>query len=266
MSAKLEDTAELSRTITRSYYEGNMQPYFDRLCSKSIWLGTGGRVLIGGDVIRARLERVVRKKPCQIYEEEFHVQPLSPRCEAVIGEVKVGEPGRDHGDITVCYTFLYQLIGSETKLVLLHCTYEVLRSFALEKDGPKLEMSAYQFVRDILLEIPPKERLAVPCGSKTLFVQPHMIFYIQSKNRKADLFCVDKVIQSDLSINEVNAMLPAEFCSIHRCYTVNSRYVMSIQRYAVELITGETLPVPFHSYTQVKTDLESRITGSTTRK
>ena len=127
-------------------------------------------------------------------------------------------------------------------------------------------MSAYQFVRDILLEIPPKERLAVPCGSKTLFVQPHMIFYIQSKNRKADLFCVDKVIQSDLSINEVNAMLPAEFCSIHRCYTVNSRYVMSIQRYAVELITGETLPVPFHSYTQVKTDLESRITGSTTRK
>ena len=66
MSAKLEDTAELSRTITRSYYEGNMQPYFDRLCSKSIWLGTGGRVLIGGDVIRARLERVVRKKPCHI--------------------------------------------------------------------------------------------------------------------------------------------------------------------------------------------------------
>ena len=42
---------------------------------------------------------------------------------------------------------------------------------------------------------------------------------------------------------------------------MNTRYVMSIERYEVSLITGETLPVPFHSYMQVKADLESRITG-----
>lgn len=123
-----------------------------------------------------------------------------------------------------------------------------------------MEIPAYQFVRDILMEIPPKKRLAIPCGSTTLFVQPDMIFYIRSRNRKAELFCVDKVIQSDLSISEINAMLPESFCAIHRCYTVNSRYVMSIRRYEVSLITGETLPVPFHTYMQVKADLESRIT------
>lgn len=261
MNAKLEDTVELSRNITRSYYEGNMQPYFDRLCSKSMWLGTGGRVLLGGDAIRARLERVVRTKPCQIYEEEFHALPLSPRCEAVVAEIRVGEPGLEHGDIAACYTFLYQLIGTETKLVLLHCTYEFLRPFALEKDGPKLEMSAYQFVRDILMEVPPKKRLAVPCGNTTLFVQPDMIFYIQSRNRKAELHCVDKIIQSDLSINEINAMVPETFCPIHRCYTVNTHYVMSVRRYEAALITGEVLPIPFHNYMQVKADLERKITG-----
>ena len=261
MKAQLENTVELSRTITRSYYEGDMEPYLSHLCSKSIWLGTGGRVLIGGDAIRSRLRSVARKKACRSYEEDYHALPISSRCEAVTAQVKVGEPDQGQGDILACYTFLYQLIGSETKLVLLHASYEFLRPFALKEDGPKLELSAYQFVRDILLEIPPKERLAIPSGRKTLFVQPHMVFYVQSKRRKAEFFCVDKVIQSDLSINEANAMLPKEFCSIHRCYTVNTRYVMSIERYEVSLITGETLPVPFHSYMQVKADLESRITG-----
>ena len=179
-----------------------------------------------------------------------------------MGEVRACVPDKRSEDtVTASYTFLYQLIGTETKLVLLHANYEFLRPFALEEGGPKLEMSAYQFVRDVLIEIPPKKRLAVPCGSATLFVQPDMIFYVQSRNRKAELHCVDKIIQSDLGISEVNAMLPESFCPIHRCYTVNTRYVMSIRRYEAALITGEVLPIPFHNYMQVKADLERRISG-----
>lgn len=263
MNARLEDTAALSRTITHSYYAGNMEPYFNALCPKSVWLGTGGRVLIGGDTIRSRLENVVekRKRIYQVLQEEYIPLSLTPRCQAVMAEVRVGVPGEEDRDITASYTFLYQLIGSETKLVLLHANYEFLRPFALTEEGPTLEIPAYQFVRDILLEIPPKPRLAIPRGNTTLFVQPDMIFYIRSRNRKAELFCVDKVIQSDLSITEANAMLPETFCPIHRCYTVNTRYVMSVRRYEVSLITGETLPIPFHAYMQVKADLERRITA-----
>lgn len=72
---------------------------------------------------------------------------------------------------------------------------------------------------------------------------------------------MDKIIQSDLSISEINALLPETFCPIHRCYTVNSRYVMSVRRYEATLITGEALPIPFHNYMQVKRELEHRITG-----
>ena len=256
MNAKLEDTVALSREITHSYFAGDMEPYLSRLCSKSVWLGTGGRVLIGGDTIRSRLEAGVerRTKTYQIFQEDYTPLSLTPRCQAVMGEVRACVPDQPEEDsVTASYTFLYQLVGVETKLVLLHANYEFLHPFSLEEGGPKLEMSAYQFVRDILLEVPPKKRLAVPCGNTTLFVQPDMIFYIQSRNRK--------VIQSDLGISEVNAMLPDTFCSIHRCYTVNTRYVMSVCRYEAALITGEALPIPFHNYMQVKAELERRITG-----
>lgn len=263
MNGKLEDTVAISREITQAYFAGNMEPYLSRLCSKSVWLGTGGRVLIGGDIIRARLKTVVEKRKLfyHITQEEYTPLYLTPRCQAVMGEVRASDPNNPEDAVIASYTFLYQLIGTETKLVLLHANYEFLHPFALNEDGPKLEMSAYQFVRDVLIEIPPKKRLAVPCGSSTLFVQPDMIFYIQSRNRKAELHCVDKIIQSDLSISEVNAMLPETFCSIHRCYTVNTRYVMSIRRCEATLITGEILPIPFHNYMQVKADLERRISG-----
>ena len=264
MSGQLEDTVDITREITHGYYAGNLEPYFSRLCSKSVWLGTGGRVLIGGDTIRSRLEAGVerRTKTYEIFQEEYTPLSLTPRCQAVMGEVRACVPGRQDEDTVVAlYTFLYQLIGTETKLVLLHANYEFFHPFALEEGGPKLEMSAYQFVRDILMEVPPKKRLAVPCGNTTLFVQPDMIFYIQSRNRKAELHCVDKIIQSDLSINEVNAMVPETFCPIHRCYTVNTRYVMSVRRYEAALITGEVLPIPFYNYMQVKADLERKITG-----
>ena len=263
MSGQLEDTVAISREITRAYFAGDMEPYLSRLCSKSVWLGTGGRVLIGGDIIRARLEAGVEKRRLfyQITQEEYTPLAITPRCQAVMGEVRASNPNNTEDTVIASYTFLYQLIGTETKLVLLHANYEFFHPFALNEDGPKLEMSAYQFVRDVLIEIPPKKRLAVPCGSTTLFVQPDMIFYIQSRNRKAELHCVDKIIQSDLGISEVNAMLPETFCSIHRCYTVNTRYVMSIRRYEATLITGEVLPIPFHNYMQVKAELERKITG-----
>lgn len=161
---------------------------------------------------------------------------------------------------TAMYTFVYQLLAGETKLVLLHAGYEFLRTLA-DRSAPVLELSAYQVVRDVLLDRPEGPRLAIPSGGRTLFVQPHAIFYVQSRNRRTELHCVDTVIESELSITALNAMLPHEFCPIHRCFTVNSRYVTAIQRCEVTMVTGETLPVPVQGYTKVKAQLQGRILG-----
>ena len=261
MKAQLEDTVAISRAIVHGYFSGDIEPYLSRLCGKSVWMGSGARTLIGDGAIRTRLESVICDRSLQIYQEEYFPLALTPRCQAVTAEVNVGPSGQTRGDTTVSYTFLYQLIGSETKLVLLHASYELIHSFASLRDDSGLEEPAYQLVRDILLENPPRGRLPIPSGNSTLFLHPDMIFYVRSKNRKTELFCVDKVIQSDLSISEINALLPETFSSIHRCYTVNTRYITAIRRHEVSLITGETLPIPFHAYMRVKVDLERRISG-----
>ena len=254
--ARLEDTVEITRTIVRGYYSGDPEPWFSRLCSKSVWLGTGERVLFGSDAIRARFSGYHMPPSIDILREEYYPIPLNSRCAAVTAEVTVENRGKKKNTVSAIYTFVYQVVGAETKLMLLHAGYEFLRV-----PVPEMKLSAYQFVRDILLDVPEAPRVAIPTGPRTLFVQPNMVFYIRSENKKAELYCSDKVIQSSLSISQVNALLPPDFIPIHRCYTVNSRYVTSVRRYEVTMVTGEKLPVPKQEYGAVRAALMRRITG-----
>lgn len=255
VSAKLEDTVEITRAIVRGYYSGDLEPWFSRLCSKTVWLGTGERILFGGDAIRSHFAGYIMQPAVAIVREEYYPIPLNTRCAAVTAEVTVEERGKKNA-ISAIYTFVYQVVGTETKLMVLHAGYEFLRV-----PGPEMKLSAYQFVRDILLDVPEAPRIAIPTGPRTLFVQPNMIFYIKSENKKAELYCSDKVIQSSLSISEVNALLPPDFVPIHRCYTVNSRYVTAVRRYEVTMVMGEKLPIPRQEYNAIKAALIRQITG-----
>ncbi len=260
MRAKLEDIVEITREIIRGYYRGDLEPWFSRLCSKSVWLGTGARALFGDDAIRSHFERYVVQRPIRICREEYYPIPFSSRYGAVAAEVTVGDKKRTDTTASVTYAFVYQVLAGETKLVLLHVGQEVIIPPTIDV-VPVMQMPAFRSVRDILLALSETKRIPIPIGTQTLYVHPHMIFYVQSKNRKAEVYCADKVIQSSLSINELNKLLPFDLCPIHRCYTVNARYVTAIKRYEVTMATGEKLPVPIHGFNEVKADLERRIAG-----
>ena len=74
MSGKLEDTVAISREITHGYYAGNFEPYLSRLCSKSVWLGTGGRILIGG----WRPVRSGERRPIRFFKRSTPPCPSPP--------------------------------------------------------------------------------------------------------------------------------------------------------------------------------------------
>ncbi len=260
MRDKLEDIVEITRGIIHGYYRGDLEPWFSRLCSKSVWLGTGARALFGDQAIRSHFESYIVQPPIEICREEYYPIPFNSRYGAVAAEVTVGDKKRTDTTVSVTYAFVYQVLAGETKLVLLHVGQEVI--IPPTKDGaPVMQMPAFRSVRDILLDLSETKRIPIPIGTQTLYVQPHMIFYVQSRNRKAEVYCADKVIQSSLSINEINELLPFDFCPIHRCYTVNTRYVTAIRRYEVTMATGEKLPIPIHGFNEVKADLERRIAG-----
>lgn len=264
MRAKLEDTVEITRAIVHGYYQGDFEPWFSRLCSGSVWLGTGERLLFGDQAIRDYFKGYIAPAPISILREDYYPVPLNARSGAVAAQMTVTNPESPDTTISGIYTFVYQIVAGETKLMLLHAGYEFITLPVADASAQKLQMSAYQFVRDVILNMPETKRIPIPVGIKTLYVQPHMIFYVKSKGRKTELYCTDKVILTELPIYKLNEMLPFDFCSIHRAYTVNTRYVTAIKRYEVTMVTGEKLPVPIHGFNEVKADLERRIAGAGT--
>lgn len=143
-------------------------------------------------------------------------------------------------------------INNCQKLILLHAGREAIHAPTQDESKPVVHLFAHQFIRDILTNMPEISRIPVPTGKTTLYVPPRMIFYVQSKKRKTELYCADKVTQNDLNINEINALLPANFCPVHRCCTVNARYVSSIRQEEVAMITGEKVPIPTLGYRAIK--------------
>lgn len=260
MQARLEDPVALTKEILHGYYRGDGKPWVSRLCEKSMWIGVGERILIGGEAIREHFRARSQKRVCRIFQEDYYPLSVGARSAAVVARLEVGSPESDRADIVAVSTMLYQLVGKETKLLLT----QFGNGFFRPQQGVDevVWVPAYHLYRNLLANTPePPERLAIPSGGRTFFIQPDIILYVRSKNRRAELFCVDAVIRSDLTINEMNALLPESFYPIHRCYTVNPRHVSAIRRCQVTMVTGETLPVPAEAYNRVRAELERRITG-----
>lgn len=261
MRAKLEDPVALTKEIVRGYYQGDLEPWFSHLCSKSVWVGTGERTIIGGDAIREHFSAYERRRSFRIFQEEYYSLSAGTRSAAVVARVTVGTPKSEIAHMAVSCTLLYQLTGTETKVVLAHASHGFLRAFKPERDSSLTWVPAYHLYRNLFLDMPESERLAVPSGGGTYYIHPNTILFVRSMNRRAELVCVDSIVRSDLSISQINDMLPDAFCSIHRCYTVNPRYVSAIRRYKVTMVTGETLPVPAEIYNRIKAELDKRISG-----
>lgn len=252
---------EITRTMVHGYFQGDFGPWFSRLCPGSVWLGTGERILFGDQAIRDYFKDYVPPFPVRILREDYYPVPLNARSGAVAAQVTVMNPENPDAMISAVYTLVFQIVAGETKLMLLHAGYEFVSPPAAASDLQKIQLSAYQFVRDILLNLPETKRIPIPVGIKTLYVQPHMVFYAKSSGRKTALYCTDKVVLCDLPIYKLNDLLPFDFCPIHRCYTVNARYVTAVNRYEVTMVTGEKLPIPVHGYGAIKEELERRMNG-----
>lgn len=261
MKAKLEDPVALTREIVREYYQGNMEPWLSRLCPKSVWVGTGERTIIGGNAIRKHFGPQEQRRAFRIFQEEYFHLPVNARSAIAVAHAKVGSLKSEAAHMEISCTLFYQLFGGETKVLLTHATHGFLRSFKPERDSALTWVPAYHLYRNLLLDMPETGRIPIPSGGRTFYIHPNIILYVQSRERRAEVFCVDSVVRSDLSITQMNALLPDGFCPVHRCYTVNPRYVSAIQRYKVTMVTGETLPIPAEAYNRVKAELDSRIGG-----
>ena len=254
----LEEVAALTKELFHAHYAGEPEKWFSYLCKDSVYLGTGEPMLFGGDAIREHFKGF-EGKPVDIVQEECYPVTLGDQAAQVCGEMIV-ENKKGLFRVINHFTIGWRIIGGELKMVHQHNSYEYIYQNGQGESGVlKWDINTMQFVRNLLLEAPPQKRMAIRSGRQTLYINPYMVLYVQSQQRRTELVCVDKVISCNSTIGKLSKELPEVFYPLHRGYLVNTLYIVAIRRFEAELISGISIPIPALTYQQAKRDLQKII-------
>lgn len=256
----MEDVLELTKRLIHQYCKGNPENWFSYLAPRSVFVSTGEGMLVGAENIKARLQEYAKKGRGKIYREEYSHIPIDKKSAIVAAEVVTGKQNNNEYRIINSYTFVYQMIRGETKIIYEHTSYEYFsEKEPLESKTLSMDMYTFQFVKHLLLENARQERLCITNGSQTLYLDMNTLLYIQGDRHNTLLYCIDKRITCSKTLQELKEELSDDFYQIHRSYLINTKYLTSLCCYEAELISGIKIPIPAVSYGKVKRELEEKL-------
>ena len=236
-----------------NFFSGNTDMWISNLSNDTSYIGTGEPTLFGKDAIQSRFNSFSPKE-YEILQEEYYPVALGNDVYLVFGKDAVSSM---HGQyrIVVSFTIILKFEGKNIKLLHQNNSYEYFHIENKEEEPIKSDLLTTQYVRNLLLEQPFHHRLPFRSGTQTVFVNPQTILYVESMGKKTNIVCLDRIITSNYAMSECKDILPDSFYQVHRSYLVNTRYVSSIKRFEVLLLSGIAIPVPEKEYTRVKGDL-----------
>lgn len=240
-----------------NFFSGLTNMWMSNLSKNSTYIGTGEPTLFGREAIQSYFSSF-SPKTHEILQEEYFPVVLSPDTCLVYGKDAVSS-FRNQYRIVISFSIIVKVEENEIKLLHQNNSYEYFNNEGNNAPPENADLLTTQYVRNLLLEQPFHYRLPFRSGNQTIFVNPFTILYVESMGKKTNIVCLDRIITSNYSINECKDLLPDAFYQVHRSYLVNTRYISSIKRFEVTLISGITIPVPEKEYTRVKADLTKKI-------
>lgn len=257
----LEEVVRLSKKLFHDYYSGDNKKWFSLLCSESIYLGTAEPMLFGEDAIKNYFNKKTPNNgtSVKIIQEEYFPLSLSADAAQICGQIIV-QNSHTHRKAITHFSICYKIISGEIKIIHQHNSYQFLQHDNKNKNNSfNIDIATTRFVRDLLLDKSSYKRISLRCGSDTVFVNPNTILYFQSQRKQTEAVCLDRVIACKIPIGELSKTLPPEFISVHRSYIVNTRYVSTIRRFELELVSGICIPIPAASYMALKEKIQKML-------
>ncbi|MGN0115708.1 MAG: LytTR family transcriptional regulator DNA-binding domain-containing protein [Acutalibacteraceae bacterium] len=252
---ELSTVTSMTKCIFNAFCTGDVQPWFDMLCPESVYIGTGEPMLFGGDAIKEHFKKYAGTQP-EILSEEYYPTALGDQAAQVHGQIIFKSRHKDF-HVVAHITSVYRIIGGELKLIHQHNSYDYMQDTNAENVKP--DINTMQFVRTMLLELPRGKRIPIRSGKSTVFINTNSVLYIESERKRTKIVCIDRVISCNSPLGELAKELPKQFYQLHRSYIVNTKLIVAIRRYEVQLLSGITVPIPSTSFTKVKADLQNMI-------
>lgn len=137
---------------------------------------------------------------------------------------------------------------------------------AVQPDGPKwqspqMRAAAYLVARNLSVTETDTQRIPIHSDSQVLYIDPRTLMYAESRNHRVEIVTLNKAFSCNLSLAELETMLPEYCCRVHRGYLINAHYVTAFRRSEVELASGVVIPIPAPKYAATKRRLTEIVAG-----
>lgn len=101
----------------------------------------------------------------------------------------------------------------------------------------------------------------IKIGHQEQLIHPSTIIYLESNLRKVTVCCRDSQLETYAKLDDLMPQLPDGFVRCHRSFIVNLAYVVSLDKDAITLYDGTSIPVSRRRAKEVQRTLLARITG-----
>lgn len=264
MELKRETICENTLEFLREYYRLNAEPLFSVLADDCVWIGTGNVLVSGAMAIRGLFKDGFIMPPCQLEEPDFRV--VDTGCEEqliVLGQYALYSD-KDAEFISAVKqraTFCYRQEKGGWYLYHMHISNEWNELVGDEVFPVQISTRTYHYVRKLIEENVCRKSpmLIVKTDKANQFIDTNKVIYIETIDRNCIFHMLNEKKQISRPLKDLQKQLPPNFYRIHRSFCINTDYVTKIERYAVTLVTGQTLPVPKMRYARIREELTALI-------
>lgn len=254
---------EKTRQFITDFYRGKARRVYYPLHPDILWIGAANDQYIKGyGPVRDYLDRFFKQLPaCAVKNPHFETIYFDTTM-AVITGYYTGCTLPETREILAALqrlTFIWKRSSPSApwKIIHIHISNPVEFQKESELFPHTAGKLAYRYM-ELLIQKQSAQKSALKfrgTGTETYFLTSDDIYYAEACNVRSILHTVSGPVTVCHSLGSIGAMLPPEFIRIHRSYLVNKRQVTEIQRYAIHMKNGVSLPVPEKRYRAVSAAL-----------
>ena len=250
------DLTQLTVDILTSYYNNELQPFFDYCHKDILWLGPAKDQIIR---TKQTLMEAYGKEtnPLRFAVNDLTATPvyIAANCMNILLTFVVDTFWPDGGSNRVFQriTFTWERKRNEPPRIRMCHVSNAIDYDTRDSIYPVHYLESHP---QMTLYTESSKRLHFTGPNRTtLYTSPEQILYMESAGNHTRIHMFSQVFECNARLSAVCNQITEGFIRCHASYLVNPLYVQSITRFSLTMSDGRKIPVPEKKYTRVKAAL-----------
>lgn len=262
MELVMENVVEYTEYMFREYYHLNIEPFFSVLDTDIMWIGPGNLFVFGEMAVKSYFKKGFIMPHIEIENIEFYqLQREKDSC-IVVGRfychTKQDADKVVAANQRVTIHFRQCNENKSVKITHMHVSNEWNELDDDEVFPLKISVQTYHYVQKLVAESAVKKcsnKIELRNNSCLQYIDPDMIVYAEAIGKYTAIHFVDKIVTIKQLIGKTVLLFPEIFCRPHRGYLVNCKFIVSVERYKITMVTGAMIPIPEKRYFKVREEI-----------